>query len=490
MSKTTRRKFLKSSLYGAAGASTFCSLPASAAPRGANEDLRIAVIGVGGRGSGHVGGLLGQKGVRVAAICDADYKHSESNAKRIKDKQGSEPKTYEDYRKLCADPDIDGVMIATPNHLHALISIEAARNGKHVYVEKPISHNIWEGRKQVEAAEKYGKEKGVVFQHGMQRRSDAGWREVMEWIKDEPIGKMIVSRGFCYKPRKSIGKVDAPQKPPAEVDYNLWCGPREMLPIMRKRFHYDWHWQWPWGNGDIGNQGPHQMDVARWALGEEALSPTVLSFGGRFGYDDDADAANTQVAYFDYEVPLIFEVRGLPNSKMDWGKGMSTYKGARVGNVIEFEGGYISESKAYDNDGKSIKKFGITDGAGHLENWIAAIRNGLKDGLHANDLSGHTGHISAGLCHMANISYRLGKGTSPEKIKSTLSGDQLKLEAYQRFAQHLEANEIDIEKNLPQFGVALTMNPETELFTGDMADDANALDREHYREGFTIPDPV
>ncbi len=262
-----------------------------------------------------------------------------------------------------------------------------------------------------------------------------------------------------------------------------------MLPIMRKRFHYDWHWQWPWGNGDIGNQA-HQMDVARWALGEEALSPTVLSFGGRFGYDDDADAANTQVAYFDYEVPLIFEVRGLPNSKMDWGKGMSTYKGARVGNVIEFEGGYISESKAYDTAGKSIKKFGITDGAGHLENWIAAIRNGLKDGLHANELSGHTGHISAGLCHMANISYRLGKGTSPEKIKSTLSGDQLKLDAYQRFAQHLEANEIDIEKNLPQFGVALTMDPETELFTGDMADEANALDREHYREGFTIPDPV
>ena len=490
MTNTTRRKFLKGSLYGAAGASTFCSLPASAAPRGANEDLRIAVIGVGGRGSGHVGGLLGQKGVRVAAVCDADYKRNESNAKRIKDKQGSAAKVYEDYRELCADPDIDGVMIATPNHLHAITSIEAARNGKHVYVEKPISHNIWEGRKQVEAAEKYGKEKGVVFQHGMQRRSDVGWREIMEWIKDEPLGKMTVSRGFCYKPRKSIGKVDGPQKPPAEIDYDLWSGPREILPIMRQRFHYDWHWQWPYGNGDIGNQGPHQMDVARWALGQEALSPTVLSFGGRFGYDDDAQAANTQVAYFDYPVPLIFEVRGLPNSKMDWGKGMPAYKGARVGNVIEFEGGYISESKAYDKDGKSVKKFGITNGRGHLENWIAAIRAGLKDGAHENELSGHTGHISAGLSHMANISYRVGAETAPEKIKTALAGDKLKLEAYERFAGHLDANGVDIDKNMPQFGAALTLDPKTELFTGDKAKEANALARGTYRKEFSIPDPV
>ena len=489
MSKTTRRKFLKSSLYGAAGASTFCSLPASAAPRGANEDLRIAVIGCGGRGSGHVGGLLGQKGVRVAGICDADYKHSEKNVKRVKDKQGSAPRSYEDYRKLCADPDIDGVMIATPNHLHAIVSIEAARNGKHVYVEKPISHNIWEGRKQVEAAEKYGKEKGVVFQHGMQRRSDVGWREIMEWIKDEPLGKMTVSRGFCYKPRKSIGKVDGPQKPPAEVDYNLWSGPREILPIMRGRFHYDWHWQWPYGNGDIGNQGPHQMDVARWALGEEALSPTVLSFGGRFGYDDDGTTANTQVAYFDYEVPLIFEVRGLPNSKMDWGKGMPHYKGARVGNVIEFEGGYISESKAYDKDGKSVKKFGVTNGRGHLENWIAAIREGVGEKIE-NELSGHTGHISGALAHMANISYQIGAEAKPEEIKEKVAGDKLKLDAYERFAEHLDANGVDISKDMPVLGAALTMDPETELFTGDHAEEANKLGRGTYRKEFSIPDPV
>ena len=276
MKNTSRRKFMKGALYGAAGTSTFCSLPANAKVKGANEDIRVAVIGCGGRGGGHVNASLGHKNVRVAGVCDADYKRNESNANRVASKQGSKPKIYEDYRELCSDKDIDAVMIATPNHLHSLISILAAQNGKHVYVEKPVSHNIWEGRKLVEAAEKYAKQ-GVIIQHGMQRRSDTGWREVMEWIKDKPLGEMVVSRGFCYKPRKSIGKVSAPKQPPAEVNYDLWSGPREMLPIRRERFHYDWHWQSPYGNGDIGNQGPHQMDVARWALGQEKCAPNVLS---------------------------------------------------------------------------------------------------------------------------------------------------------------------------------------------------------------------
>jgi hypothetical protein len=175
---------------------------------------------------------------------------------------------------------------------------------------------------------------------------------------------------------------------------------------------------------------------------------------------------------------------------MDWGKGMPHYKGARIGNVIEFEGGYVSESKAYDKDGKAIKKFGITDGAGHLENWLATIRNGLKDGKNDNNLSAHTGHISAGLSHMANISYRLGTETKPAAMKDALAGDKLKLEAYQRFAEHLDANGIDIEKSLPTMGVALTLDPKTEQFTGDHAEKANALARENYRKEFSIPDPV
>ncbi len=490
MKTRSRRQFIKGSLFGAAGASTFCSLPASAKPSGANGDLRIAVIGCGGRGGGHVRGCLGQRGVRVAAVCDADRGRNDGNAARVAEKQGSKPKTYTDYRELCADKDIDGVMIATPNHTHALIAILAAQNGKHVYVEKPVSHNIWEGRKLVEAAEKYGRH-GVVIQHGMQRRSDTGWREVMEWIKDKPLGEMVVSRGFCYKPRKSIGKVTGPQQPPAGVDYDLWSGPREMLPVRRRQFHYDWHWQRPYGNGDIGNQGPHQMDVARWALGQEKCAPGVLSIGGRFGYDDDGDTANTQVAFFDYRpVPLIFEVRGLPEKGLDWGKGMSHYKGARIGNVIEFEGGHITESKAYDQDGKTVKKFGITNGRGHLENWLAALRDGLQGGQHEHELGAHTGHISAALGHMANISHYLGKGASPAGCKASLGGDKMRGEVFDRFAAHLDNNGVDITKTQATLGPLLQFDPDKEAFIGEGNEAANKLVKGDYREEFSIPDTV
>jgi predicted dehydrogenase len=490
MKTPTRRKFLKGSILGAAGASSFCSLPANAKPKGANGDLRVAVIGCGGRGGGHVNACLNQKGVRIAALCDADYKRNEGNSNNVAKKQGSKPKLYEDYRELCADKDIDAVMIATPNHLHSLIAILAAQNGKHVYVEKPVSHNIWEGRKLVETSEKYGK-KGVIVQHGMQRRSDTGWRDIMEWIKDKPLGEMLVSRGFCYKPRKSIGKVDKPQQPPAEINYDLWSGPREILPVRRGRFHYDWHWQRAYGNGDIGNQGPHQMDVARWALGQEKCAPNVLSIGGRFGYDDDGDTANTQIAFFDYKpVPLIFEVRGLPEKGLDWGKGMSNYKGARVGNVIEFEGGYVSESKAYDQNGKSMKKFGVTNGRGHLENWIAAIREGIKDGRHELELSAHTGHISAALGHMANISYYIGSESTKEEAKASLKGEKMKEEVFDRFAAHLDNNGIDIKKTHATAGPLLTFDPDKEQFTGKLADRANKLVKGDYRAGFTIPDTI
>ncbi len=484
--KTTRRKFLTSSLGGAAALGASYRLPVWAKPLGANGDVRIAIIGCGGKGGDHIGHILGTAGTRIAALADPDETHTSDNAKRIAGKQGTEPKVYKDYRELCQDPDVDAVIIATPNHLHSTIAIFAAAHGKHVYVEKPVSHNIWEGRKLVEASEKYGKD-GLIIHHGMQRRSDQGWWEILEWIKDEPLGKMTLSRGLCYKPRQSIGKVAGPQQPPPGVDYDLWSGPREMLPIMRQRFHYDWHWQWPYGNGDIGNQGPHQMDVARWVTGQEALPTSVLSIGGRFGYDDDATTANTQIAFFDYKpVPIIFEVRGLPRTDMDWGKGMPAYKGGQVGNVVHFEGGYITESKAYDNDGKTVKKFPVTDGAGHFENWIASVRSGKHDAR----WSAHTGHVSAALCHMANISYRVGKPTTDTDITANLKDDANALETYERMRQHLADNKVDVKMDLPTLGGHLTMNPKTERFEGNLADEANAHVKEDYRAGFEIPEQV
>ena len=488
MSKSTRRKFIKGSIAGGIGAGTLSSLPAWANPAGANEDLRIAVIGCGGKGSGHIGGLLGDKGVRIAAICDPDGSYLEKHANRIGDKQGSKPKIYKDYRRLCEDKEIDGVMIATPNHLHTTIAIRAAQHGKHVYVEKPVSHNMWEGAKLVEAAEKYGKEKGVIIQHGMQRRSDTGWWEIMDYLADKncPIGKVTLSRGLCYKPRKSIGKVSGPQEPPAHIDYNLWSGPREVLPIMRQRFHYDWHWQWPYGNGDTGNQGPHQMDVARWALGQETLPKMVMSVGGRLGYVDDGTTPNTHISYFDYPIPLIFETRGLPNRDMDWGKGMPNYKGGRVSNVIHCEGGYIVESKAYDNDGKSIKKFPLTGGRGHRENWIKSIR----EGKHDPRWNASTGHLSAALCHMANTSYRIGKPTKAEEIKKQIGDNELFQETFERMQEHLAANNVDLKMTLPTWGGLLKMNPDTLKFSGPGADEANKIERGSYRKEFEVPETV
>ncbi|MCP4849221.1 MAG: gfo/Idh/MocA family oxidoreductase, partial [Verrucomicrobiaceae bacterium] len=226
-------------------------------------------------------------------------------------------------------------------------------------------------------------------------------------------------------------------------------------------------------------------------IGQEKCAPNVLSIGGRFGYDDDGDTANTQIAFFDYKpVPLIFEVRGLPEKGLDWGKGMSNYKGARVGNVIEFEGGYVSESKAYDKDGKSIKKFGVTNGRGHLENWIAAIREGIKDGKHELELSAHTGHISAALGHMANISYYIGSEAAPQDAKASLKGDKMKEEVFDRFASHLENNGIDIKKTNATAGPLLTFDPDKEQFTGEHSGEANKLVKGDYRDGFTIPDTV
>src|SRR6185503_4379244 len=245
-----------------------------------------------GRGRDHLDGLSGVKGVRITGLCDVDQSVLDREAQKRK-KDGAKIEAHRDIRKLLDSHAVDAISIATPNHWHSLAAIWAVQAGKDVYVEKPVSHNVWEGRKLVEAARKYEK----IVQTGTQSRSSHGIREAVEWVRDGNLGKLLIARGLCYKPRPSIGKVDKPQDPPAEVDYDLWCGPASMDPIRRKRFHYDWHWIWNYGNGDLGNQGIHQMDIARWFLGEDALSPRVWSVGGRFGYEDDGETANTQIVY-------------------------------------------------------------------------------------------------------------------------------------------------------------------------------------------------
>ncbi|MBB5036679.1 Gfo/Idh/MocA family protein [Prosthecobacter dejongeii] len=506
---TSRRTFLRGTVAGAAGLAT---LPTWAKPIGSNGEVRVAVIGFKSRGSGHIGSLLKIPGVRLVALCDVD---SEVMAKQVaalgKRETPIKVKQYKDFRECCADPDIDAVTIATPNHSHTLIALTAIANGKHVYVEKPVSHNMWEGRKLVDAAA-IAEKKGLVVQHGMQRRSDLGWASAMEYVKSGQIGKTTLSRGINYKARKSIGKLDAPvpakdvfaagtfkgvdgKATQGELDYKLWSAPRPMLPVNRSQFHYDWHWQWAYGNGDIGNQGPHQLDVARWALGNPAVLPKrVMSFGGRWGYDDDGETANNQMAFYDYAegAPLLFDNRGLPMKDMNWAKGAEpVYRingktsAPRIGNVIHCEGGFIAESKAYDNDGKAIHKFeNFQDGPDHMLNFINSVRAGklTKDVLHVSH-----GYHAAALAQMANISYRLGKQISNDEVKERLSNSKAAQETFDHFVENLVANKIDMKAEMAQVGPWLDFDPVAEKFTGEFAEEANKMTNGDYAAGFELP---
>ena len=315
---------------------------------GTNDEIRIAIVGLNSKGRHHIE-LFGRvPGVRIVALCDVDKNVLARNAKEF---FGGKIGQHIDYREVLDRKDVDAVCLATPNHWHALGAVWACEAGKDVYLEKPVSHNLWEGRQIIAAAARSGR----IVASGTQSRSAPGNREFVADVRAGIYGPVKVARGLCYKERKSIGKVGGPQTPPPEVDYNLWSGPREMLPIRRGRFHYDWHWQWAYGNGDLGNQGIHQMDLCRWILGVDALAPRVVSLGGRFGYDDDGVTPNTQTILFDYpQAPLVFEVRGLPDAADS--PRMSHYRGGRVAAVIEFEGGYFVGTDGgvfFDQHGKT-----------------------------------------------------------------------------------------------------------------------------------------
>jgi len=506
--QTTRRTFIRGTVASAAG---IAALPSYAAPLGANADVRVAVIGFNGRGAGHIGSLLGIKGVRLVALCDVDKKVMEKHVAALA-KKNITVKQYSDFRECCADKDIDAITIATPNHSHTLIAMTGLANGKHVYVEKPVCHNIWEGRKLVEAGA-HAEKQGLVLQHGMQRRSAPGWQEAMDWVKAGNIGKVTLSRGLNYKARKSIGKVKAPTQPDAagriagtfrntggapqivDVDYKLWSAPRAVMPMQREQFHYDWHWQWNYGNGDIGNQGPHQLDVARWALGNpDHLPKRVMSFGGRWGYQDDGQTANNQLAFYQWAegAPLLFDNRGLPMKDMNWAKGyepvfrINGKTGApRIGNVIHCEGGFVAESKAYDNDGKAIHKFSNFDeGASHMKNFIESVRAGkiINPNLHVAH-----GYHAAALAHLANASYRLGKQLSVDEIKERLANDKAGQETLADFVANLEANKIDLAVEKISVGPWLEFDPVSEKFTGAFAEEANKLAQDEYAAGFELP---
>jgi len=476
MRHITRRDFVKRSVT----AGFALAVPFSRT-LGANDDIRVAVVGIRNQGSNHINWFRNIPGVRVVAICDADKSYLDREEKKFKERN-ERVDTYVDYRKLLEDKNIDAIITATPNHWHALVTVWGCQAGKDVYVEKPVSHNIREGRKMIEAARKYNR----IVQSGTQRRSDEGLQEAIEYIREGNLGKIVIVYGIVYVRRGSIGKVDGPQPVPESVDYNLWCGPAPMTPLMRKNLHYDWHWVWPTGDGDFGNNGIHFTDICQWFLDKNALPPRVMSIGGRFGYIDDGETPNTQIVFFDYKpAPIIFEVRGLPRAKDD--SAMDVFRGTRAGVVVQCEDGYFVGGWAYDNNGKKIRQFKLTGGSGHHANFIKAVRSRKVSDLNADIAEGH---ISSALCHMGNISYRLGKETSRDEVMEVIKGNKEMIDSFGRFQEHLLVNGVDVKATPRILGPWLEMDTDNERFVGDFHEQANELVKGKYRKPFLVPEEV
>ena len=465
---------------------------------GANEDIRVGVIGANGRGQSHISAWEKIKGVRCAAICDIDAAVLDARVTKSADKQGITVNGFTDMREMLDSKEIDAMSTATPNHWHTLAGIWAIQAGKDCYVEKPISHNVWEGRQLVKLARKEGK----ICQGGTQSRASGSIQAAVEMVQSGKLGKIKYVKGMCYKPRQSIGD-PGPQGGtiPDNVDYDLWCGPAELeKPLRRKRFHYDWHWFYEYGNGDMGNQGIHQMDVARWFIGEDKIAPRTMSIGGRLGYEDSATTPNTQIVYHDYEAaPLIFETRGLPRAKEfqsnNWGKNMNKPEEfpeeSGISVVVVCEGGNVycnagGGTKVTDAEGKKMDSPKAHQSTDIFQNFIDAVHSRKVEEQYADC---EETHISSALCHTGLVSHRLGKLASNDQILDAIKSDKTLTERYAAMADHLKLNEVDVSKEVLSLGPMLKINPETEWAEGNDGLDkaANALFTRQYRAPYTVP---
>jgi predicted dehydrogenase len=474
---TSRRSFLKGSLSVAAGSLLITGTKATGDFRGANEAIRIAIAGINGRGGSHMKEFGAMKDVQIAYLVDPDSRLYAAKVKSVENQTKTTPKTEKDIRRVLDDKNVDAISIATPNHWHALMTIWGCMADMDVYVEKPCSHNIHEGRIAVATARKYNR----IVQHGTQSRSGGGWDKVAAVIASGKLGKLLVSRALCYKPRASIGFKEVEPVPP-ELDFNLWTGPAPETPFHRNLVHYNWHWFWDYGNGDIGNQGVHEMDKARWAIPTATTPKSAISLGGRFGYVDQGQTPNTQIAILDYgDTQLIFEVRGLKTDK---------YMNEMVGNIFHLEAGTIEGTKFYPKG--SDKEAPLPDvevirrpGKGNFGNFIAACRTRKKEDLNADILQAHLSCIPI---HLANASYRLGEDV-PFNPKTKAFGDNK--EAYETLARmedHLaKTNGIKLDGLNYRLGKQLTFNADSET-TGDAK--ADEILRGTYRKGFEVPERV
>ncbi len=457
----------------------------SAAP-GANERIRVAVMGVRGRGQAHIAALLGQPNVEIVYLCDADTSVVGPALGRIEKAGAPAPKVVQDVRKVLDDKSINALTIATPNHWHALAAIWACQAGKDVYVEKPISQTVQEGRRLVEAARKYGR----IVQHGTQNRSNESIRLAVEFMRAGKLGEVKLARAVNYKRRQGIGKHSGKVKVPATVDYDLYVGPAPMKDLGRLKLHYDWHWFWDYGSGDLGNQGVHQIDVALWGLGKKTLPNSVLSVGGRFAYDDDGETANTQVALYDYgDCQLIAEVRNLETKPLTgvftgdiwYGTEGIIVRSLQEGNNCK---AYLGKSKEPMVFGDKLAPLGDLDKL-HFANFLAAMRSRNAEELTAE---AEIGHVSSSLCHLANISHRLGKPTPFDTRSGVFANHKEASASVQSMVEHLRDNGVKLDAATYVLGRPLMLDVKTETFGEDR--EANALLMRPYRAPFVVPEKV
>lgn len=511
MSDYSRRQFLHDSLLAAAAAGAAgpvgklfgaeASTATSITERGPNEKLRFAVCGLHGQGSSHVGNLLNDlnKGeADIVAICDVDEHVGQAKCDDIASKTGTRPTFYQDIRKLLDNKEIDCISAAVPNHWHALLAIWSMQAGKDVYTEKPAAHNMFECQRMVETARAHKR----ICQIGTQSRSNPGTIDAINFIRDGKIGEVNLARGICFKERMSIGPAGE-YDVPKNIDYYLWRGPAPMAEKSpypgkpgrgggaRVPVHYDWHWNWLFGNGDLGNQGVHEMDVANWGLGVTELPKGVITYGGRFGYTDAGETPNTEVTVLDFgPKTLVFEMHGLTYAPFQ------KLKGVDIGIVFEGSEGYVAMTSytngaafakdAKPND-KPIQRFSGGKYEMHHANFIKAVRSRNHEDLNCDVAKGA---LSASLCHMANIGYRLGQPTTTAQILKRLEAVKMSdnaKEVLDRTVAHLAENkvQIDDDKTLFQCGEYLAFDPKTQTFPGNAK--ANELMSREYRKGFEVP---
>lgn len=482
MNLITRRSFLKQSALAAGAVALVSGTRSSAKVMGANDRFRIAIAGCNGRGRAHMSGWLEQPNVEIAYLIDPDQKVLDGALASLQKKVAGKytTKGVKDVRRVLEDPSVDAISIATPNHWHSLMTIWAAQAGKHVYVEKPISHDVAEGRVVVEAQKKYG----VVIQHGTQSRSNAKIAGLHEAIHAGKFGKLKISYGYCCKPRDTIGFKPI-SAPPPNLDWDLWRGPAKIAQYHGNFVHYNWHWFWPTGNGDMNNQGTHQLDIARWALDPKLTHPIrAMALGGRFKWNDQGETPNTMFGIGEYANGqyAFFNVRNV------------NYKGYehQVENQYYFEdGSKIIRDLFYAKGSSKGEKLTIAPGkvtpGGNWTAFIAACRAGKPEMANGNALDAHNGSV---LGHLMNNSYRLGKKV-PFNAKAGRFGDNADANEHFMKLHAVMRDGVGVPEDGAEYivGPWLTFDPKTEKHTGEFKNEANALLKDPNSRGFEVPAP-